>query len=271
MSIILFIVYFSRLLFPHGDLHLRIEDLTQAITLYPDSIELYQARGDLYIQHEQYQFAEKDFEYCLRKELNTPLVLEGLSKSLGYQSRLDTALSLIDRAIEKDTSSLSALEWKARVTFLMKRFCDAGNLYEQLIHKVSHPSPALYLDAANAWDQCNTSEGQQRSVNILREGIERIGPLHVLYQELARKSAAHLDFENAIRFQTILVEKSLNKVPSLFQRAMVYEQAGNVDTAIQDLELALSLMSELPKHKSSVPAMRQLRSDIESNLKRLQN
>lgn len=269
MSNFLFLFYFARLLFPHGDLHLRIEDITQAISLYPDSLELYLSRGELYIQHEEYQLAEQDFQHCLQKDFNRPRVFEGLSKSLGQQSKLDTALCLIDKALDGDPASISALEWKARLSFLLMKYCEAASLFEQLIQTVPHPSPSLYLDASGAWNQC--ASGQQRALEVLKEGIQHIGPLHVFYQELARKSAAHLDFVNAINYQTILVEKSVNKSSPLFQRAVLYEHAGNSTAAIADLKLAITALDELPKHKSSVSAMQQLRIRIESTLKRLQN
>ena len=108
-------------------------------------------------------------------------------------------------------------------------------------------------------------------MDILKEGIEHIGPLHVFYQELARKAASQLDFSNAILYQSILVEKSVNKSSPLFQRALLHEQAGNRTAAIEDLTLAIKALDELPNHKSSVPAMKQLRSHIESTLKRIQN
>lgn len=269
MSNFLFLFYFARLLFPHGDLHLRIEDITQAISLYPDSLALYLSRGELYIQHEEYQLAEQDFQHCLQKDFNRPRVFEGLSKSLGHQAKLDSAFYFINQALIGDPASISALEWKARLSFLLMRYCDAAGLYEQLIRTIQTPSPSLYLDASDAWGEC--AEGKQRTMDILKEGIEHIGPLHVFYQELARKAASQLDFSNAILYQSILVEKSVNKSSPLFQRALLHEQAGNRTAAIEDLTLAIKALDELPNHKSSVPAMKQLRSHIESTLKRIQN
>ena len=269
MSTFLFLLSFSRFLFPHGDLHLRIEELSQSISHYPDSIALYLARGELYIQHEEYQLAEQDFQHCLQKDFVSARVYEGLSKSLGYQAKLDTAFYFINQAMVGDTGSLSALEWKARLSFLLMRYCDAARLYEQLIYAAPSPSPSLFLDASDAWSEC--TPGQQRALDILKEGILRIGPLHVLYKELARKSAAKYDFANAIYFQSILVEKSVNKSSPLFQRALFHEQMGNNEAAIADLTLAITSLDQLPLHKSSVAAMQELRHDIESTLKRLQN
>ena len=125
MSTLILIFSFSRLWLPHGDLHLRIEDLTQHIRSHPDSLELYVKRGELYIQHEEYQLAEHDFQFCIHNGLTSSPALEGLSKSLGYQNKLDTALQLIQLVVEKDTASFSALEWKARITYLLKQYCDA--------------------------------------------------------------------------------------------------------------------------------------------------
>jgi tetratricopeptide (TPR) repeat protein len=271
MSVFSIVIVFANFLFPHGDLHLRIEEVTQSIVQYPDSVRLYALRADLYLLHEDFDSARKDYQYCLDHALSTSFVLEGFSKVLTHDGKVDSALSVINLAIEKDSTSISALEWKARILYLLRNYVDAAGLYEQIIHKVDNPSPSLFMDASNAWSECKHDKGDLHAIEILEEGIMRIGPLHIFYQEMVRKLKQQLKYEKAIACQTILIEKSVNKVLPLAERSAIYDMAGQKEAAIRDIQQAILLMDEMPGYKSTVPAMKDLRSTLEYRLSQLQN
>jgi tetratricopeptide (TPR) repeat protein len=267
-----FCFLFSSLFFywPHGDLQLRIDEISQSIILYPDSLSLYQSRGELYIQHEEFSKARQDFSYCLQKGFTNANVLEGMSRSLITNNDLYNSLHYINLALVIDSTSTSAQEWKARVLFLLKQYCESGQVYEDLINHTTSPSPSLYIDASTSWMQCSESTGYQHAIDILMSGLDRIGPLHVLQKELVRDYLQRKDFKSALIVQTDLIDHAINKALPLYDRARIYQSTGQKLMARDDLQKALELFDQLPDHKKNLPAMVQMKEKIEMLFTQLQ-
>jgi len=268
---ILFTLFSSLAFFlPHGDLHLRIEEISRVIDQYPDSLELYRSRGELYLQHEQAALANQDFTFCLQQGLRDSRALEGMSKSLIPAQTLDSSLYYIDLALDKDSTNASALEWKARLLFLLYQFCESGQLYETIISDATSPSPSLFIDASNSWIKCS-QDGYQHAIDILRTGLNRIGPLHVLQKELVHHYLQHNDFESALSMQSELIEHAVSKIIPLYERASIYLLAGQKQEALVDIQNALLLFDQLPVSKKDLPAMIQLKQKMENLLNQVRD
>jgi len=258
-------------LFPnlHGDLQFRIEEVSQSITHYPDSLSLYANRGDLYLQHEDFNLAQRDFSYCLAHGFENAEVLQGLSRSMIFTSSLDSALFLINLSLEKDSSSFSAKEWKAHLLFLLHSYCESAILYEQLIELTPTPSPGLYIDVSNAWLSCSGPGNKDKAIEMLKSGMTRIGSLHVLQKELIRVYIEQRDYKNALIEQSYWIDRASLKASPLLDRAKIFILAGENTSAQTDLENALTELSKLPPYKQRVPGMMKLKERIESLLTQL--
>ena len=248
---------------PHGDLDRRISDYSQLITQFPDSLSLYADRGDLYLQHEDFDLARGDFSFCLAKGMNNAAVLEGLSRSMVSTPASDSALYFINLSLDKDSASFSAIEWKAHILFLLHSFCESAALYEHLINLTPNPSPTLYIDVSNAWMNCSGPGSKDRAVAMLKSGMENIGTLHVLQKELIRVYIDQKDYKNALIEQTAWINRAANKSSPLLERARIYMLDGNHPSAQADLENALVELSKLPPYKQGVLAMVELKARIE--------
>jgi tetratricopeptide (TPR) repeat protein len=268
----IFFTLFSSLAFflPHGDLHLRIEEISRTIEQYPDSLELYLSRGELYLQHEQPTLANQDFKVCLQRGLQDSRVLEGMSKSMVPVHDLDSSLYYVNLSLDKDSTSLSAMEWKARILYLLHQFCESGQLYESLITDAESPSPSLFIDASNSWLQCSQA-GYQHAIDILKTGIDRIGPLHVFQKELVHHYVQHHDYKSALTMQTELIDHAVNKTIPLYERALIYRAAGQKQDALMDIQNALMLLDQLPESKKDLPGMIQLKQKMETLLIQLRD
>jgi len=268
----IFFTLFSSLAFflPHGDLHLRIEEISRTIEQYPDSLELYRSRGELYLQHEQPALANQDFTICLQRGLQDSRVLEGMSKSMVPVHDLDSSLYYIDLALDKDSTSLSSMEWKARILYLLHQFCESGQLYESIIADATSPSPSLFIDASNSWMQCSQT-GYQHAIDILKTGIDRIGPLHVLQKELVHHYLQQQDYKSALTIQSELIAHAVNKTIPLYERALIYQAADQNQEALMDVQNALLLLDQLPASKKDLPGMIQLKQKMETLLKQLRD
>ncbi len=61
MTFLFHLFLFYRILFPHGDQHQQISELSDLIIQDPDSTELYLERGELLLLHEDFEAARSDF------------------------------------------------------------------------------------------------------------------------------------------------------------------------------------------------------------------
>ena len=100
---------------PHGDLHIRIREITQQINAAPHDMELRMKRGELYLQHEEFANAKEDFSTCLRNGFQNERVLTGVSTAYMQLMRIDSALYYVDLVLNSAPEDLSALELKANI------------------------------------------------------------------------------------------------------------------------------------------------------------
>src|SRR5258706_7358254 len=125
---------------PHGDLDQRILEKSNEITLHPFDQDLYQERGELYLLHEEYLNAKRDFSYCIDHQFVNTRVLLGMSKSLLYLNNPDSALIFIELAQPSEEENLSALELKGAILYKLERYCEAAINMEELLMLSSNPA-----------------------------------------------------------------------------------------------------------------------------------
>src|SRR6187402_1250082 len=84
---------------PHGDLDQRIQEKSNQIASNPLDRQLYLERGELYLLDEEYLKAKSDFVFCLDHDFVNARVLLGMSNSLLFLNRPDSALLFADRVL----------------------------------------------------------------------------------------------------------------------------------------------------------------------------
>lgn len=268
-SSILLFLFVLRL--PHGDLQQRIADLTDRISTHPDSLSLYESRGELYLQHGDFQLAYADFNFCLHHGFTSSIVLLGMSQAIEPIGSLDSSMYYVTKALEIDPEWISAMEWKARLYFLMKNPCASAATYESLLEKLDQPGPSLFIDAADAWKNCNEHDAFEHSVEIVRSGLSKIGPLHVLERKLVELYIEHKDYDEALAIESSLIDHAPHAISLLVERAAIYQVKKDIESARNDLYLALTELDALPAYKSGTPAMTLLRSNINYQLNHLED
>jgi tetratricopeptide (TPR) repeat protein len=167
----LFSIWISLGSIAHGDLDQRIHDLTINIGQFPDSIQLYMNRGELYLLHEEYDAARTDFEFCLEKQLTNARIYLGYSKSLWWSGQPDSTVLFVDRALTLDLLNPSALEWKGFVLQQSAQCCASAETFELLISISQHPVPSLFMDASAAWMNCDQPTAEENAIEILLQGF----------------------------------------------------------------------------------------------------
>lgn len=255
------LVLLSGFLF-HGDLHQRISDLSDTIEAHPDSLDLYLIRGELYLLDESFPQAHQDFLFCRHAGMVSVRLYIGLSQSFAFYSLPDSALQSIDRALTLDPVSVQALEWKARLLLTTEAYCASGEVFDQLMQLTSSPSPALYIDASDAWDRCGRAGSDEKAIGEITNGLERLGSLHVLEKKMVDLFLRQGKLDLAIAAQSRVVDHTANPARARFDRAKIKYKAGDNAGAEEDLRLAVRFLDQLPAYKSDTPAMQRLRKEI---------
>ncbi|MEP6794742.1 MAG: hypothetical protein ABJB16_10480 [Saprospiraceae bacterium] len=246
----------------HGDLDLRIREKSNQIASHPLDQDLYLERGELYLLHEEFLKARLDFTFCLDHKLVNTRVLLGMSKSLLYLNSPDSAFQYVERVLTLDDHHLPALELKGAILSALGKYCDAARTLEQLIIIAERPSPALFLEAANDWESCSENGSSQKEIQLLEEGIRRIGAIGVLQQQLVSAYKRQGKYEEAIQILSSIIGQSDLKIRPYFERAQLYIEMHSTDKAKEDLSKALSLIDQLPVQKKSLASIENMRSEI---------
>ncbi|MGB4848188.1 MAG: hypothetical protein WBP41_09745 [Saprospiraceae bacterium] len=246
----------------HGDLDLRILEKSNQIATNPLDQELYLERGELYLLHEEFLNARLDFTFCLDHKLDNTRVLLGMSKSLLNLNSPDSALQYVNRVLAGEENNLPALELKGTILSALGKYCDAASTMERLISLAERPSPALFLEASKDWESCSENGSSQKEIQLLNEGIRRIGPIGVIQQQLVSAYKRQDRYEEAIQIQSSIIEHSDLKIRPYFERAQLLIEMHWPDKAKEDLNIALLLIEQLPVQKKSLASIDNMRSEI---------
>ncbi|MEO5905124.1 MAG: hypothetical protein ABIQ11_00245 [Saprospiraceae bacterium] len=250
----------------HGDLDQRIADITRQLQLNPGDLSLYRQRGDLYLQHEEYDKAIADFHYCDLKGLNDPHIYSGLSVSYLKAHQADSALFFIEKVLSIEPSNPAYLDIKVSVLEDLGENCSAALLLEKIIALSPHPSPALFLRASACWKYCDETNHVDRSIAILKKGLDQLSHNFVIHSQLIRVYENYKRYEEALYWQTELIARSPSRPRPYLDRAKIYLALNDKVKAKADLETVLSSIEKLAVHKQDTRAMKDLRIEIEQLL-----
>ncbi len=268
------LVFFCFSLLPmalhgHGDLHERIEEASKQIKTYPDSALLYFARGQLYLQHEDYKKSIKDFKFCKKLGLED-VQLEYNLASVYYAIRdYNTANDYLDKILNEDQQNVKALRLKGQTLLRQNRNEEAALAFENVINYAAKTLPENYIEASIAWENCNTSECKCLAGDIIYSGIETLGSLRIFYQRLVALSLAQGDYRSAIYYQSIIINQSNRKEWALYERALNYLLVDDFALAKNDLINARSSILRLKPRLRNHKATKDLLASINQKLSTL--
>lgn len=257
-------------LFPHGDLDLRIREISLRIEASPSNMTLRMERGELYVQHEEYDKAKTDFSLCLKNGFDDIRVIVGLSNSYLQTGPVDSSIYYIDIVLSREPSLISAIELKSLALGRLGKYCESARILQEVISLADQPTPLLFIQSASAWKSCNEPGNMEMAIQVLKTGLARLPGNRVLQHHLTTAYKDSKLYEEALGIQSTIILASANKVRPLLNRAKTYIEIGLINKANTDLQSALSWWESLPQHKKDVPAMEELKNEIERLLTELE-
>ncbi|WP_243472070.1 tetratricopeptide repeat protein [Winogradskyella sp. MH6] len=261
---ILSFVLSSTALNAHGDLHKRIQEVTEEIHKNPDSANLYFKRGKLYYQHSNYINSLKDFKSSSKLGLESVEQDFYIAKSNYHLENFSKSIRTIKRILKEDSGNVGALKLLADIYFKKSKYEKAANLYDEAILNSEAALPEDYLYASKAWYAIGTEYGHKRSQSILIEGIEKLGDIIVLYNELISNYIEMQDLDSAVKFQNKVIKISNRKERAYLELANIQIQQEKFEEAKISIDKAEDSYKKLPHRIRNAKFMREFYSELKT-------
>jgi len=255
-------ILFAR---PHGDVHLQIVDLTQKIAETPDQPELYLRRGELYRLHRLWDAALADFESA-RSLPDAPITIDLFFGRLYVDAGWpETGRTVLSRFIKAHSDFDEAYVLRARALVQLDLPLEAAKDFTTAIQTSAMPRPELYIQRAQAM----ASAGPDHWVAALAgldEGIAKLGPLVTLQLPAIDIEMKRQAYDKALARLETVAAQSPRKETWLKRRGEILLEAKRPDEAKAAFQEALRALDTLPPARRNVPAMQDLRRDLEQHL-----
>ena len=255
----------------HGDLHKRILKVTKEIKIHPDSAYLYFKRGELYFQHNNYNNALADFKRFYKLEDESDDLHFMIAKCNFGLKRYSIGKKFVKKVLKNQPKNPVVIKLLADIYYEQKKFKKSALHYEKVIAYSKETFPENYIDASNAWISLDTKFGYSRAETILKYGIERLGPIYVLYHQMINVLSQIEDFDSAIKLQVKVVEMSKRKERAYLKLASLQIQNKDYNDAEVSFIKAEESFEKLPYGLRNAQFMRAFYSQLQSQKNRLYN
>lgn len=263
IGLLLFLAASTRLA-AHGDLHERIEAVTQKILAQPSDPDLWLQRADLHRQHEEFDAALTDLEKAGQLKphwLLVPLQLARIHFDQGNFSRAETTAT---DCLKLDQSNPDALVIRARSRVQLKKLKPAVADYDAVLNTANSapPLPDLYLERARAQAALEMFDD---AIHGLDDGLKRLGDTPSLALPAIEYERERRTFEAALE-RLERARKFLRPESFLATRGEILLQAGRPAEAKDTFEAGLASMENLSADRRAAPANAAIETRLRSGL-----
>jgi len=259
-----FILQFQLNGWSHGDLDIRIAEVTSEIDANPELDTLYIKRGTLYFQHEDYLKSIRDFEKV--EELSGPstIVYMSYAKAWHKLEELNFALESVNQVLKLDPDNSASYRLRGRIFLDMKEFERAASDSDHaLINSTKHITEH-YTEYVQALDSIHTPEAKKKAIVVLQNGMEDLGELPVFIDKMVDLYVDLGDYTNAIKTTTLLLDKATRKERILFKRAQLYYSNNELEKSKQDILSARKEIDDLPARYAHSTPMNALKLELDT-------
>lgn len=254
----------------HGDFHDQIVQLSKEIAESPDSAYLHFKKGKLLFYHEDYKACLQSLKKARKKGYRDILQTLFFSKAYLELGHFNKAGQYAQSVIDGNPEHVTAHRLLARIRYKQKRFEAAGETYELANQHAIRLVPENVIETAKAWEAMKTSQGNQRAISTIENGIEKLGEIISLQIYLKRLLINNGGVDQAISIQKRIIAQSARKEKAWFELAKLYQQTGAVALNEYALLQAQDAFSLLPKRIQHTPAMVELKKLITRDLQNTQ-
>jgi len=252
----------------HPDLEMRIEMANQQIELFPDDAGLYFERGQLNMQHEDWDGAVADFERVLQltPDFDGARVARGVA--LFKAGWVRSAKVVLDSYLQDYPEDATALLTRGRALAAVGEHLQAARDLNRAILFVSDPKPDYYLELAGEY-VLGGEEHVGDALKVIDAGIERFGPLVTLELVAIDLEIKLARVDQALARLDLVAAQSQRKERYFVRRGEILEAAHRDGEARSAYQAGLEAIDELPLRLQRNKATKALQSQAREGLARL--
>lgn len=232
------------------DLEQALDYANQCINLDPDLPQAYVIRGGIYLDREEYDLAQQDFEHVLELRENHIHGLDGLALTLTLQQRYEEALTYREQIMDLLPNSLRA---KSDVGFAAWEAGDVDRAWE-LAHTTLAIDPdqqlALMLRATLLYEMGEYEDALTDVQRVLELYPNYPWP-HILQGrvliELGEWQEAKESIERGLELDETLIDGHM-------LLAFIALNEGDIDVLFEQLELFIAAADEVPTYAYALQA-----------------
>ncbi|MEZ5022163.1 MAG: hypothetical protein R2728_02675 [Chitinophagales bacterium] len=259
-------------MYGHGEIHDRINLVTEEISQSPNDPVLYIKRGSLYMDDGDYDKTFLDIEAAkaLAGEEYPPTMFL-LAKMCFKMETYDIALRHINSFLSKEEGHVLGLLTKAKILTALEENDEAANFYQQAIEKTTTLLPENFMDLINVQIEAGQLDAAYQNYELAQM---KFGNLLVFDLKAIEISEARSDFNTIHQILDDIIESQQRKERWHYKKAEYYLKAGEYEASIKELNLANESLLLLPYRIRITPAMQELSKNIsaqEQNIKTLLN
>lgn len=249
----------------HGAYHELIDRANQRV-LQERGSDAYVSRGEIYRAHGDTDLALADYAKAAEIEPGLPALDLLRGRALLEGGRALAARPLLERYAEKHPEDARAFLYRARVRLAVGRSKDAATDYAAAFARMKTVSPDEYLERHRALVEAGLHE---EALKGLDEGMQKLGPIVTLQTPAIELEVRAQRWDRALARLDVLAAQSPRKEGWHLRRGRILAQAGRRAEAREAFAAAEKALAALAPHLRNVPAMDQLKTEIEAALKEL--
>ncbi|NVJ60248.1 MAG: tetratricopeptide repeat protein [Gammaproteobacteria bacterium] len=272
----------TNLVWPHGTGHSRIEQINKKFEQDVDPAKIYLQRAIIHADSKHWKEALTDLKRVqeLRKQYRKDGTDSNVDDSelaqadywLAYvyfhQGNLEQAKETLDGYLARHPRAVGALSLNAKILTALNNFFDAEREYDKAIVFSTQHSPDLYLArlAVQIEQDPMPLDRVETGVSL---GIKRFGNLVVLLEPMVDLYVESKLYNKALDKLDDYPEAVKSTPQWLFRKGEVLAIGQQAELARDYYGQVLKKIAELPEHRQSIPAMKDLKSMAEKELKKL--
>ncbi len=235
----------------HGDLHDRIETLTQQITAHPSNPELWLQRADLRRQHEEFDAALTDLERAGKLKPGWPPVPLQQARIYFDMRRFAKCERAATACLTLDPVNADALVLRARSRVQLKKPEDAVADYNAVLNRTNsaRPLPDLFVERARAQAALGRFGEALRGLD---DGIKQLGETPSFVLPAIEYERARGNFDAAL-VRLACAQKFMSHEGYLATQGEILLQAGRRAEAKEVFERGLVSLEKLPPERRTLP------------------
>lgn len=251
----------------HGDLDVRIQDLSGQIAAQPEDAALRRQRAELYRQHAQFEPALVDLAIAARQKPQDAFIQLARARVFSDAGQPTNALDAVQIFLAVQPEHLEALVIRARCQFKLNRVQAAVSDYTLALAKNTTPEPDLFLECARA----QAAIGQMaNALNGLDNGMARVGEVPALQLAAIEYERCLAHFDAALARVDKLIARHPVKEPWLVLRAEILAQAGRLVEARAAFQQVFAGIEAYPPARRELEQTMKLQARVREGWQRVE-